>query len=249
MHIEGLSHSQLNSTPVGKLVTRVTNDTNAISMMFTNIIVNLVKNSFIIIGIFIAMLCLNYMFTLMVLCFVPFIVLFTMIFRKFSRKAYRRVKDRTTDINVYLSETLSGMKIIQSFNCEDRKKDEFNRKNEELGKAKKGEMFVFSIFRPIVYMLYVSSVLCLFYLAGKGYIKDFSFMGQIITVDIVVTFVLDRIALRISNQVVEGHMVLPHAIQGMLNLIIDILGTKRFSFDNPCSIIYHDRIKFRRTTT
>lgn len=187
-HIQSMSHEQLNNIPVGTLVTRVTNDTNAISMMFTNIIVNLVKNSFIIIGIFIAMLCLNYMFTLMVLCFVPFIVLFTMIFRKFSRKAYRRVKDRTTDINVYLSETLSGMKIIQSFNCEERKKDEFNRKNEELGKAKKGEMFVFSIFRPIVYMLYVSSVLCLFYLAGKGYIKDFSFMGQIITVDIVVTF-------------------------------------------------------------
>ncbi len=187
-HIQSLSHEQLNNIPVGTLVTRVTNDTNAISMMFTNIIVNLVKNSFIIIGVLIAMLCLNYMFTLMVLCFVPFIVLFTMIFRKFSRKAYRKVKDRTTDINIYLSETLSGMKVIQSFNCEDRKKAQFDQKNSDLGKAKKGEMFVFSIFRPLVYMLYVSSVLCLFYLAGRGYIKEFSFLGQVVTSNIVVTF-------------------------------------------------------------
>ena len=91
-HIESLSHEQLHHIPVGKLVTRVTNDTNAISMMFTNILVNLIKNVFIIIGVIGAMLCLNYMFTLMVLCFAPFIALFTFIFRKFSRKAYRKVK-------------------------------------------------------------------------------------------------------------------------------------------------------------
>ena len=84
-HIESLSHNQLNGIPVGKLVTRVTNDTGAISMMFTNIIVNLVKNCCIIFGVLTAMLCLNYMLTFMVLCFVQFIVLFTVIFRKFSR--------------------------------------------------------------------------------------------------------------------------------------------------------------------
>ena len=88
-HIESLSHAQLNNIPVGKLVTRVTNDTNAISMMFTNIIVNLVKNCFVIFGVLTVMLLLNYELTLMVLCFVPFIVLFTIIFRKFSRRAYR----------------------------------------------------------------------------------------------------------------------------------------------------------------
>ena len=187
-HIESLSHNQLNSIPVGKLVTRVTNDTGAISMMFTNLIVNLIKNCFIIVGVFVAMLCLNYMLTLMVLCFVPFIVLFTVVFRKFSRKAYRRVKDGTTDINTFLSENLSGMKIIQSFNREEHKKNEFDKKNRALGKSKQGEMLVFSIFRPLVYMLYVSSVLCLLYLSGRGYIKDFSFLGQTVTSSLVVTF-------------------------------------------------------------
>ncbi len=187
-HIEHLSHNQLSAIPVGKLVTRVTNDTGAISMMFTNLIVNLIKNCFIVIGVLIAMLALNYMLTLMVLCFVPFIVLFTVVFRKFSRKAYRRVKDGTTDINTFLSENLSGMKVIQSFNREEKKKAEFDEKNRALGKAKTGEMMVFSIFRPLVYMLYISSVLCLLYLSGMGYIKDISFLGQTVTSSLVVTF-------------------------------------------------------------
>lgn len=187
-HIESLSHNQLNNIPVGKLVTRVTNDTNAISMMFTGILVNLIKNCFIIIGVLIAMLALNYELTLMVLSFVPFIVIFTVIFRKFSRKAYRKVKDGTTDINTFLSENLSGMKIIQIFNREERKQAEFEEKNRRLGKAKNRQIFVFGIFRPLVYMLYISSVLCLFYLGGRGYIKDTVFMGQEITAGIIVTF-------------------------------------------------------------
>ena len=188
IHIESLSHAQLHTMPVGKLVTRVTNDTNAISMMFTNILVNLFKNAFIIVGVLTAMLCLNFGLTLMVLCFVPFIVLFTVIFRKFSRKAYRKVKDGTTDINTFLSEHLSGMKIIQIFNREARKKQEFDSKNAALGKAKKQQIFVFGIFRPLVYMLYISSVMCLLYLGGRGYIQETEFLGQAITGSLIVTF-------------------------------------------------------------
>ena len=187
-HIESLSHGQLNTMPVGKLVTRVTNDTNAISMLFTNILVNLVKNVFVIFGVVGAMLLLNYGFTLMVLCFAPFIALFTVIFRKFSRKAYREVKDGTTDINTFLSENLSGMKIIQIFNREDRKMQEFDGKNNKLRAAKYRQMFVFGIFRPMVYMLYITSVLCLLYLGARGYIKNTEFMGQTVTSGIVVSF-------------------------------------------------------------
>ncbi len=188
VHIESLSHAQLSEIPVGKLVTRVANDTGAISMMFTNILVNLVKNCFVIIGVLAAMLLLNYLLTLMVLCFVPFIVLFTVVFRKFSRKAYRKVKDGTTDINTFLSEHLSGMKIIQIFNREEKKKNEFDEKNAALGKAKRQQIFVFGIFRPLVYMLYISSVLCLLYLGGRGYIKNVEFMGQIIESGTIVSF-------------------------------------------------------------
>ena len=163
-------------------------ETNAISMMFTNLLVNLAKNCFVILGILGAMLLVNYELTLMVLCFVPFIVLFTVIFRKFSRRAYRRVKDCTTDINTYLSENLSGIKITQIFGREDARMEDFRRRSEALGKAKRDEIFVFGVFRPLVYMLYVSSVLCLFYLGGMGYLDGHSFMGQTISGGTIVTF-------------------------------------------------------------
>ena len=187
-HIESLSHDQLNAIPVGKLVTRTTNDPNAISYMFTNILVTLAKNILVILGVLGAMLMLNYALTLMVLCFVPFIVLFTVIFRKFSRKVHIQVNDATTDINTYLSENLSGMKITQVFNQEHRKMEDFVEKSRRLSRAKDARMFVFGIFRPMVYMLFISSNLCLFYLGMKGYIQDRTFLGQTITSSVMVSF-------------------------------------------------------------
>ena len=187
-HIENLSHEQLNNIPVGKLVTRVTNDTNAISMMFTNVLVTLVKNSMVLCGVMVSMLAVNYSLTLILLCFVPFVALFTFIFRKFSRKAHRAVTDSRTDLNTYLSENLSGMKIIQIFNQEDAKMADFLDKSKKLSNAKKQRMFVFGIFRPMVYMLYISSVLCLLYFGAKSYIKDIPLLGQVITSGTIVTF-------------------------------------------------------------
>ena len=187
-HIESLSHDQLNNIPVGKLVTRVTNDTNAISMMFTNVLVTLVKNSMVVVGVFGAMLMLNYALTLMILCFVPFVVLFTVIFRKFSRRVHRNVNDARTDINTYLSENLSGMKITQIFNREDQKMADFLERSRKLEKAKKQQIYVFGVFRPMVYMLNISTVLCLFYFGAKRYINQTEWLGQIIDGSIVVSF-------------------------------------------------------------
>ncbi len=180
-HIEKLSHEQLNNIPVGKLVTRVTNDPNRISYMFTNILVTLVKNSMVIVGVLVAMLLLNYMLTLVILAFVPFVVLFTMIFRQFSRRVHRNVTNTTTDINTFLSENLSGMKITQIFNRESRQYDNFAQRSTALRKAKQNRMFVFGIFRPMVFMLFVSSQMCLFYFGAKGYLDGISFMGKVIT--------------------------------------------------------------------
>ena len=189
-HIESLSQEQLNAFPVGKLVTRVSNDPNAISFMFTNILVTMLKNVMVIFGVLGMMLTLNYMLTLMVLCFVPFVVLFTVIFRKFSRKANDRVNDATTALNTYLSENLSGIGITQIFNREDRKMRDFLTRSETLKKAKNARMMVFGIFRPMVYMLYISSVMVLFYLGGKGYLDGVSVFGQAIDSAVIVSFYL-----------------------------------------------------------
>ena len=187
-HIEKLSHEQLNNIPVGKLVTRVTNDPNNISFMFTNILVTLCKNSMVVIGVLGAMLVLNYALALMVLCFVPFLVVFTVIFRRFSRMVHRSVSDATTELNTYLSENLSGIKITQIFNREDRKMEDFLQRSARLTGTKRRRMYVFGIFRPMVYMLYVTSVLCLLYMGGKGYIQNVQFLGQTIDSAIVVSF-------------------------------------------------------------
>ncbi len=187
-HIEKLSHEQLNNIPVGTLVTRVCNDTNAISMMFTNTFVNLIKNAMIVVGVLAAMLILNRGLTLMVLCFVPFVLLFTVIFRKFSRMTHRAVKDGYTAVNTYLSENLSGMKITQVFNREQEKMDDFLQKSQQVKKAKWNQIFVFGIFRPMVYMLYISCTLCLFYFAGRSYIFNQPMLGKIINSALLVAF-------------------------------------------------------------
>ena len=187
-HIESLSHAQLNNIPVGKLVTRVANDTNAISYLFTNVLVTLLKNALVVIGVLGAMLLLNYALTLMVLCFVPVLVLFTLVFRKFSRTVHRSVSNATTDINTYLSENLSGIKITQIFNQEEQKYKDFIKRSKNLQKAKYGRLFVFGVFRPTVYLLNISCVLCLLYLGARGYIKSTTFLGQTVDSAIVVSF-------------------------------------------------------------
>ena len=185
-HIESLSHNQLNNIPVGKLVTRVTNDTNAISMMFTNVLVTMVKNVMIIIGVLFGMLSTNVALTLIILCFVPFVVLFTVIFRKFSRTVHRYVNEARTDINTYLSENLSGIKITQIFNREDQKMEDFVRRSAVLAKAKRNQIFVFGIFRPMVYLLNISTVLCLFYFGGKACANNTELLGQVINGGVIV---------------------------------------------------------------
>ena len=189
-HIESLSHEQLNNIPVGKLVTRVTNDTNGICMLFTNVLVTMVKNCMVIFGVFAAMLTVNFAMTLVVACFIPFVVLFTAIFQKFSRKAHRGVTDSRTELNTFLSENLSGIKITQIFNREEEKMQEFLARSKELRKAKSKRMLVFGFFRPIVYLLHIGCVMCLFYFGSRGYLKETVFLGQTITSGTIVTFYL-----------------------------------------------------------
>ena len=187
-HVECLSHAQLNATPVGKFVTRATNDPEAISYMFTNVLVTLAKNIMVIFGVLGAMLVLNYALTLMVLCFVPFVVFFTVIFRKFSRDAHRRVNDATTGLNSFLSENLSGIGITQIFNMEGRKMREFEEKCRTLKKSRRYMVLVFALFRPMVYLLYICSVLFLLYLGARGHINDVTLFGQKMTSGVIVSF-------------------------------------------------------------
>lgn len=164
-HIESLSIDQINSIPIGKLVSRVTSDTNAINDLYTNILINLLKNILSLFGIFAMMLALNYQLALYMLIFVPVVGGLSYAYRALSKKAYRRVRHSITSMNAFLNENLSGMKITQIFHQEKRKENEFIQVNEEVVKARSKQNIIFAIFRPIISFLYFGAIATLIYVS------------------------------------------------------------------------------------
>lgn len=152
-HIENLSIGQINLLPVGKLVTRATNDPGNISDMFTNTIVNLLRNVLMMIVIAVVLLILNWQMALLTFLTLPLILLASSIFRKYSRTAYRNVRTNISELNGYLSENLSGMKITQIFNQEEKKVQNFKVLNDKLKKSYYREINTFGIYRPIIWFI------------------------------------------------------------------------------------------------
>ncbi len=239
-HIESLSHEQLNNIPVGKLVSRTTNDTNSISMMFTNLLVTMIKNIMVVVGVIGVMLVNNLAMTLVVLCFMPFVVLFTVIFRVFSRNAHRDVTDSRTELNTFLSENLSGMKITQIFNRQEQKMEEFMRHSDQVRKAKFKRLTVFGIFRPMVYLLHISCVLCLFYLGSRSYIRNIEFMGQVITSGTVVTFYLFATKFFNPIQTLSEHFDTLQSAFASAEKIFTVLDTVPQVVDAPDAIVLEE---------
>ena len=151
-HVQSLSMRFFDTTPVGRIVTRITNDTEAINDLYSNIIVRLFRNVIKVIGLVVVMLLLDVKMALLSLVMVPVVAVLTVIFRTLSRKCYQVVKTRITALNTFLSEHLSGMRVIQIFNREKEKCDEFDEKNKQLYDAGFREMMIFGIFRPLIYL-------------------------------------------------------------------------------------------------
>ena len=164
-HIQSLSSRYFDLTPVGKLVTRVTNDVEALNEMYSGILVRLFRNIVKIIGLAAVMLMLDWRLSLISFVLLPVVAVLTVVFRKIARETYRITRTRLTDINTFLSENISGMRIIQIFGREKRKFEEFNGKNYKLYKAFYREMMVFAIFRPLMFIL---SILALMTVLGVG---------------------------------------------------------------------------------
>lgn len=177
--IESLSIGQLNLIPVGKLVTRVTSDTMAINQMYTQIIISLIRNILSIVGVLIAMFIVNWELTLYVLMVAPLVIGFSVIFRYFSRKAHRNVRNSISNVNASLSENISGMKITQAFNQEEKQYNNFAKSNNSLYRNSFKEIFVFGIFRPSIRALYYLAVVIVLYVGshkilGSNYAISFT---------------------------------------------------------------------------
>ncbi len=164
-HIQSLSCRYFDLTPVGKLVTRVTNDVEALDEMYSGILVRLFRNIVKIIGLAFIMLLMDWKLALVSFILLPFVAVLTVVFRKIAQQTYRVSRTRLTDLNTFLSENISGMRIIQIFGREKRKFEEFNDKNHKLYRALYKEMLVFAIFRPLIYIL---SIISLMIVLGVG---------------------------------------------------------------------------------
>lgn len=164
-HIHSLSLNFFNTTPVGKLVTRVSNDTEAINELFTTILVKLFKNIVKIAGYAVVMLSIDVQMALVSFALLPIVTVLTFFFRYMSRKAYQITRNKITELNTFLSEHLSGMKLIQIFAKEEEKYQEFQAKSDELFRANWREVMTFAIFRPSIYMV---SVIAMILVIGTG---------------------------------------------------------------------------------
>ncbi len=180
-HINKLSLRFFDITPVGKIVTRATNDVEALHEMYANILVRLIKNTVTIIGLAVVMLMLNVRIALFAFALLPFIVGLTVLFKKISRMTYRITRTKITALNTYLSEHLSGMKVIQIFAREKEKNAEFGRKNEDLYKANYREMMVFAVFRPSIYFLSIVALSIIIWAGSSSVIKGAITVGTLYT--------------------------------------------------------------------
>ena len=171
-HINNLGPDQINQVPVGKLVTRVMNDTNTLSEMYTGIAANLIKNIFFLLGTLGILFIINYKLTLILLLFLPVVIIAAIIFRKYSRQNYREVRSGVSNINAYLSENLSGIKIIQSFNQEEKINTDFLNKSSKLKNSYLKEIFIFGIYRPLIYLLSIFGVVFILYYGALDVINN-----------------------------------------------------------------------------
>lgn len=178
-HIQSLGSRYFDITPVGKLVTRVTNDVEALNEMYSGILVQLFRNIVKIVGLAGVMLVLDVRLAAISFVLMPLVIGLTVLCQKIARNIYRLYRTRLTDINTFLSEHLSGMKIIQIFGRHERKFEEFHDKNTKLYKAFYREMLMYAVFRPIIYILSILSLMIVLWFGSRNVFDEIISVGTL----------------------------------------------------------------------
>ena len=178
-HIQSLGSRYFDITPVGKLVTRVTNDIEALNEMYSGILVQLFRNIVKIVGLAGVMLVLDVRLAAISFVLMPLVIGLTVLCQKIARNIYRLYRTRLTDINTFLSEHLSGMKIIQIFGRQERKFEEFHDKNSKLYKAFYREMLMYAVFRPLIYILSILSLMIVLWFGSRNVFDEIISVGTL----------------------------------------------------------------------
>ncbi len=170
-HLQKMSLSYFDKNPVGRLVTRVTNDTEALNEMYSSVLVTLFKDIFLLVGIVITMFNMNARLALFSFTVLPFIVIASIIFRVNIRKVYRAVRVRLAKINSCLNENITGMKTVHIFSKENKKFNEFDKINEDYLDATKKEIRLYAIFRPVIEVIRSLGITLIIWIGGKNVIS------------------------------------------------------------------------------
>ena len=178
-HIQSLGSRYFDITPVGKLVTRVTNDVEALNEMYSGILVQLFRNIVKIVGLAGVMLVLDVRLAAISFVLMPLVIGLTVLCQKIARNIYRLYRTRLTDINTFLSEHLSGMKTIQIFGRQERKFEEFHDKNTKLYKAFYREMLMYAVFRPLIYILSILSLMIVLWFGSRNVFDEIISVGTL----------------------------------------------------------------------
>ena len=178
-HIQSLGSRYFDITPVGKLVTRVTNDVEALNEMYSGILVQLFRNIVKIVGLAGVMLVLDVRLAAISFVLMPLVIGLTVLCQKIARNIYRLYRTRLTDINTFLSEHLSGIKIIQIFGRQERKFEEFHDKNTKLYKAFYREMLMYAVFRPLIYILSILSLMIVLWFGSRNVFDEIISVGTL----------------------------------------------------------------------
>jgi ATP-binding cassette, subfamily B, multidrug efflux pump len=179
-HLQRLPMSYYDQTPVGRLVTRVTTDVDALNDLFASGLVAMVNDAFLLVGFIVAMLIINPRLALASLSPLPFMFLLTYFFRARVRDANRRIRTAIASINSFLQEHITGMHIVQLFNREKRAREQFAALNKLHMDAYKDAIDAFSVFYPGVEFLSTAGVALLYWVGGGKVISGAIPIGMLI---------------------------------------------------------------------
>ena len=181
-HLTRLHVGYFNDNPIGRLVTRVTNDCETVLEMFTSVIVSIVGSSFVLVGVMVSMLRRHVQLSLAIFSVIPVIIVFTLVFTKITRKLYRTIRGKLADLNAFITEHVSGMKVVQIFAAEEDAQQDFEAKTEDLRKAHMRQLMAFAAYSPVAYLMNIVATAILLIYGGS------LAMGGVITIGTLIAF-------------------------------------------------------------
>jgi ABC-type multidrug transport system fused ATPase/permease subunit len=179
-HILTLEVSYYDGNPIGKLVNRVTNDIETLNELFSSVLITLFQDLLLMFGIALVMFFTDLYLALIVAAIYPFVVTATILFRVHVRNAYRVIRTKITELNSFLNETITGIRIIQIFVRELENFKKFTRRNTQVYRAQLKQLYVYAVFRPIISFLRWLSIASVIYFGALGIVQDRVSFGLLI---------------------------------------------------------------------